>query len=207
MKRSSISILMVLICLCTSCSSNVFNVFPASGICGLHAPWDNLEDETLFHCFTSGGNFFFLYEVRDSTITYITDFKGESDVETEDRVEIFFSPEQSMEKYFCAEIDPLGRVLDYEGRYYRHLDYGWNFKTMSIAGQLTPQGYVVLGKVSVDELESLGVDVDGGFYMGVFRADYRKDLSVNWYSAVSSDDEYPDFHKPDMLFATKLFDK
>ena len=82
-----------------------------------------------------------------------------------------------------------------------------NFKTMSIAGQLTPQGYVVLGKVSVDELESLGVDVDGGFYMGVFRADYRKDLSVNWYSAVSSDDEYPDFHKPDMLFATKLSDK
>ena len=57
------------------------------------------------------------------------------------------------------------------------------------------------------ELESMGVDVDGGFYMGVFRADYRKDLSVNWYSAVSSDDEYPDFHKPDMLFATKLFDK
>ncbi len=206
MKRSSLPVLTVIVWLCASCSSNIFTVFPASGISGLHAPWDGLEDETVFHCFTAGSDFFFLYEVSDSTVTYVPDFKGESDVEVEDRVEIFFSPQQSMEKYYCAEIDPLGRVLDYEGRFCRHLDYGWNFRTLDIIGRLTPQGYMVAGKISVAELESIGVDVNGGFYMGVFRADYCQDLSVNWYSAVSSDDESPDFHKPDMLFATK-FDK
>ena len=204
MKRSTLEVLLAMLWICTGCASNVFNVFPASGICGLHAPWDSLEDETLFHCFTSGEDFFFLSQVKDSTLTYLPEFKGESDVEVEDRVEIFFSPEQTMENYYCAEIDPLGRVLDYQGRFYRHLDYGWNFKTLKIRGWLTPQGYTVAGKVSVAELEGLGVDVEGGFYMGVFRADYRQDLSVNWYSAVSSDDPSPDFHKPDMLFATKF---
>ena len=50
----------------------------------------------------------------------------------------------------------------------------------------------------------LGLRLEEGFYMGVFRADYRKDGSVNWYSAVITDDETADFHKPDMLFKAIL---
>ena len=182
-----------------------FTVRPAASIDGLLAPWDALEDDnTLFRCFSDEESFYFTYEVVDPTPTYSEDFSGEDQVENEDRVEIFFSPKQSMDNYYCAEIDPLGRVLDYSGHYYRDLDYGWNFSTMRLLGELTENGYIVAGKVSKAELRELGCDLECGFWMGVFRADYRPDLSVNWYSAVSTDDISPDFHKPDVLFFTKI---
>lgn len=181
-----------------------FTVSPAAFIDGLHAPWDGLEDDTVFRCFSDEESFMFFYEVTDSTLTYAENFDGEATVENEDRVEIFFSPKRSMEEYYCAEIDPLGRMLDYSGHYYRDLDYGWNFRSMRLLGQVTENGYIVAGKVSKAELRELGCDLEGGFRMGVFRADYRPDMSVNWYSAVSTEDVSPDFHKPDVLFFTKI---
>ncbi len=182
----------------------VFVVSSSAAIDGLHAPWDGLEDSTLFRCFSDGESFYFFYEVHDPTPTYAERFDGEATVENEDRVEIFFSPGRSMDDYYCAEIDPLGRVLDYSGHYYRDIDYGWNFRTMRLFGQLTADGYIVAGKVSKAELRELGCDLEGGFWMGVFRADYHSDMSVNWYSAVATDDISPDFHKPDVLFFTKI---
>ena len=62
----------------------------------------------------------------------------------------------------------------------------------------------VSGSIDLNELRELGLRLEEGFYMGVFRADYRKDGSVNWYSAVITDDETADFHKPDMLFKAIL---
>lgn len=191
-------------CAGAATDGGAFVVSPAAAIDGLHAPWDGLEDNTLFRCFADGESFYFSYEVPDPTPTYAENFDGEATVENEDRVEIFFSPKRSMDDYYCAEIDPLGRVLDYSGHYYRDIDYGWNFRSMRLLGQLTENGYIVAGKVSKAELRELGCDLEGGFWMGVFRADYRPDMSVNWYSAVSTDDISPDFHKPEVLFFTKI---
>ena len=189
---------------CRQTSNSCFEIGSVACIDGLYAPWDSLEDDTAFRCFADSSNFYFYYEVRDSTITLVPNYVGESDVEVEDRVEIFFSPVSSMDEYYVAEIDPLGRVLDYKGLYYRHLDYGWDFSSMSLIGVLTQSGYVVAGKIGLGELEALGLNLGDGFYMGVFRADYRPDMSVNWYSAISTDDKSPDFHKPDMLFKAKI---
>ena len=190
-----------------TCQESAFVIGGTSGIDALHAPWDGLEDVTRFRCFADDERFYFYYEVADSTLTLIDPFEGERTIDYEDRVEIFFSKDSVMTNYYCAEIDPLGRRMDYASSYKHPLDYEWDFKTMRQAGQLTDEGYMVAGSVAVCELMEYGVDLNGGFYLGVFRADFHKDGSVNWYSAVSSDDEYPDFHKPDMLFATKLFDK
>lgn len=191
---------------CRNSANDGFVIGASASIDGLYAPWDSLEDDTAFRCFADKANLYFYYEVRDSTITTVPEFTGESDVEVEDRVEIFFSSISSMDEYYVAEIDPLGRVLDYKGLYYRHLDYGWNFSSMNLVGKLTEAGYVIAGKIGLDELKELGLNLRDGFYMGVFRADYRPDLSVNWYSAVSSDDKSPDFHKPDMLFKAKIIE-
>ena len=131
------------------------------------------------------------------------DYQGEKDVEPEDRVEIFFSPREEMDIYWCAEMDPAGRVLDYEAKYYRVMDYGWNFSTLELASNIKENGYTLWGKISKDELRALGVDLSN-FRMGVFRADFRPDGSVNWYSAVPTEDKSPDFHKPDLLFSASM---
>ena len=189
---------------CTDSKEKVFTVGEDSTIFGLHAPWDGLEDNTVFGCFAGEDYFYFYYDVIDPTVTLKEGFKEEKDVEPEDRVEIFFSPRPEMDIYYCAEIDPEGRVLDYSSKYYREMDYGWNFSTMDLFSKITEKGYLIAGRVSKEELRSLGLDLEGGFSMGVFRADFREDGTVNWYSAIPSDDKAPDFHKPDMLFRAKM---
>ena len=205
MKRIVIALLAL--SLLASCGNrgggNVFFIGPAAEINTLHAPWDGLDDNTTFRCFSDSEWFYFTYEVEDATITLKDDYQGEKDVEPEDRVEIFFSPREEMDIYWCAEIDPAGRVLDYEAKYYRVMDYGWNFSTLELASNIKENGYTLWGKISKDELRRLGVDLSN-FRMGVFRADFRPDGSVNWYSAVPTEDKSPDFHKPDLLFSASM---
>lgn len=181
-----------------------FEIGGASRIDALHAPWDGLEDVTTFRCHADQERFYFHYEVVDSTLTLLDPYEGERTVDWEDRVEIFFSQDADMTAYFCAEIDPMGRRMDYSSSYKCPLDYEWNFSTMRQAGQVTDQGYIVAGSVAISELAELGVDLKNGFYLGVFRADFHQDGSVNWYSAVKTDDESPYFHKPNVLFPARI---
>lgn len=189
---------------CGNYGDSVFEIPGAGMIDGLHAPWDGLDDSTKFRCFCDRDNLYFFYDVKDSTVTLTENFGGEADVEPEDRVEIFFSPEPDMEQYYCAEIDPLGRVLDYSCRFPSIMDYSWDFSTLETFGRLTGDGYSVFGKISRKELERLGLKPCKIVYIGVFRADFHADGTVNWYSHVETDDESPFFHKPGMLFRTVM---
>ena len=64
------------------------------------APWDYLEDETVFRCFFSSQYFYFSFNVADATPIMCREFVQESDVEAEDRVEIFFSASKDMGQYY-----------------------------------------------------------------------------------------------------------
>ena len=169
-----------------------------------HAPWDDMDDSTSFRCFATDSLFFFRFDVMENTLTLEEGFKDERDVEYEDRVEIFFSPAGELKTYVGAEIDPMGRVMDYKCTYYRDFDYGWNFETMECFRRMTPSGYSIAGHVSWSELEDLGIDNRKGFLMGAFRADFRPDKSVNWYSLKLTSDEEADFHQRNVFFEAKV---
>ncbi len=174
----------------------------------LQAPWDGLQDDTRFCCHRAGEKFFFSYEVSDTTLTLTEPFTGERDVDPEDRVEFFFSSADDMsEGYYCAEIDPLGHVMDYHAKLVRDFDFSWNYETLEVSTMLTPWGYRVGGSIDVSELESLGLDLEEGFSFGVFRADFTRKDSVNWYSLVPTDDVSADFHKPDVLCRCRMTPK
>lgn len=186
------------------CSKDFTDVGSGFRSDALYAPWDGLVNDTRFTCHSTADSFFFNFEVVDSTITLTRSFGGERDVEPEDRVEVFFSPGKKMKEYYCAEIDAEGHVMDYKAHYYRDLDYEWNFSTLKTFARLTPWGYRVMGSVSLDELRGLGMDLEKGFYMGVFQADFNPEGDVHWFSLVKTDDVSPDFHKPDVLFPCRM---
>jgi len=149
----------------------------------LQAPWHGKTDRTRFSCHSSEDRFFFSFEVEDSTFV-LAGYTGQSCqedsfggvdervVDGEDRVEVFFSPDKSLKNgYYCAEIDAAGRIMDYRAVYFRNFDFAWNFKTMKAEGMVTPWGYRVCGSVSREELESLGIALEKGFWFGAFRGD------------------------------------
>lgn len=204
MRRSSLLLAALLFC-AVACKQPkaVFEVNMASGFDSFHAPWSGLDDDTRFRCFSDEESFNFVYFVNDTTITLKEPFTGEDDVNPEDRIEIFFSPSLSMEKYYCAEIDPLGRIMDYSSNNKREFDFSWNFKTLRTVGQLTDTGYIVEGRIEKSELVELGVDLNG-FWMGVFRDDFADFHEPIWYSVVPTDDEFPNFHQSAVLFYAKI---
>ena len=179
----------------------IWDVIPP--VTGFHAPWDGLDDETRFKCFVTDSQFFFRFDVDEISLALKDGYSNEMDVEPEDRVEVFFAPAGKLGTYVGAEIDPMGRVLDYQCTYYRKFDYSWNFSTLVCSQEIREGGYSVAGSVTRKELIEQGVDIDAGFLMGVFRADFRPDGTVNWYSMKLTDDKHADFHQPNVFFPAK----
>ena len=161
---------------------------------GLTNPWGKEGiDQTKFKAFHSENYFYFCFEVIDSTLTTFN-FEEELTVAKEDRVELFFSPDTTLNQYFCIEIDPLGRILDYSAQSYRKFNEEWGFENADVSTSLTDSGYSVEGRIPLDELKAMGII--SNFYLGVFRADFKKSGKVTWYSWISPKSIEPDFHIP-----------
>jgi hypothetical protein len=162
----------------------------------LVAPWEKESwDKTTFRAFVSSNTFNFAFHVLDNTLTTVP-FENELSVESEDRVELFFASDTTLTKYYCIEIDPKGNVLDYSARYYRDFNQGWNFNSKALASKITNNGYIVEGKISLNELNELGIS--NTFYLGIFRADFKSNMAddVTWFSWIKPKSPAPDFHIP-----------
>lgn len=141
----------------------------------------------------------FLYTVEDSDVVCHPMISEEMDIADEDRIEFGLSPEDPLAPYYFFEIDSMGRVLDYESRYYRHFDDTWDFDGLQVLGRRTETGYQVEGTFSLQGLRDLGViRPDGKFLAGFFRGEYISlnddDKNHKWISWVYSETAHADFH-------------
>ena len=97
-------------------------------------------------------------------------------------------------------------IIQADNPFYEELNKGIleaadEFKAYGIDVIIETAVFTAKAQISkINELLEMGMNLEKGFRMGVFRADFTPEGNVNWYSAVSSDDKSPDFHKPDMLF-------
>ena len=183
---------MVIFSVCAAISADV------EGLCDIHGR----RDKTKFHCSVDSELFKFEFAVDDATVCKVDKWTGESDVDHEDRAEIFFSSTADMIRpYYALEIDRAGRVHDYRAVHYRKFDSSWNFRTLMVSTRESPGGYAVSGSIVLDELKSLGLGCKQPLYLGVFKADWRgSDENSVWASAVPQGAGDPDFHRPGVLF-------
>lgn len=162
----------------------------------LIAPWeDDSPDQTRFKAFVSKNYFNFIFQVEDHSLVTLP-FEKELSVAGGDRVELFFASDSSLTKYYCVEMDPKGNILDYSAENYRKFNDQWDFESIEVTTKTTDKGYVVEGRISLGELENLGIG--RSFYLGVFRADFKnsKTKEVSWYSWIKPRKSSPDFHIP-----------
>lgn len=170
---------------------------------GFHAPWDGKDDDTRLTMWRDADSLYFRFDVSENTLTLAQEVSSESDIEPEDRIELFFSATDDMSTpYYGIEIDPAGNILDYKVGYYRKFDYGWTFPGVTVKTSIAEGGYCVEAHFSRRELEALGIGRK--FWLGAFRDDFLPDGSVVWYSRRPTSDKEPDFHKPDILISAKI---
>ncbi len=167
-------------------------------------PWeDRTAPITEFRALCDDKSLYFSFSVHDEDVVIEEKFDTESIVAREDRVEIFFACDDKLKEYFCLEVDPLGRVLDYAASYYRRFDSSWDLPGVRTAARITGEGYIVEGSVPLKSLEAVGLPplgTDRLLKVGLFRADFNHGLNSklheHWISWVDPLTEKPDFHVP-----------
>jgi hypothetical protein len=156
----------------------------------------------------------FTFDVEDSDIVVSEDWKGESTLDGEDRVEIFFAKDAALAEYWCIEIDSRGRVHDYFAKHYRKFDSDWNCPGIKAEGSVTPTGYTVRASIPLKVLaDLLGRPIVAGseIRIGLFRAEFygkqpatHGESDDNWISWVKPDSKKPDFHIPSAFRTWRL---
>jgi hypothetical protein len=165
-------------------------------------PWNSeVQPSTTLKLLRDNKFLYFYFDAKDNEVVVKNPFEQERDVELEDRVELFFSKDSTMQQYYCFEIDALGRTLSYGARHYRQMDFDWNVpeeyqvRTTSYEG-----GYRVEGAIPWDFIASL--TDKKSIYMGAYRAEFsmKNDSIVeNWLTWVNPNTPSPDFHVPTSL--------
>ncbi len=170
-------------------------------------PWNKeVSPETSLSMLSDGRYLYFFFDVSDGEIVTAPGFQQERDIEKGDRVELFFSKDKDMRKYYCFEIDPEGRTLSYAAQHYRQMDYDWDVPAgYEVAARARPGGYSVEGAIPLEFLEGLknGEDV----FFGAYRAEFSREgdkLVENWLTWVDPGTGSPDFHIPASLGKLRL---
>jgi hypothetical protein len=167
-------------------------------------PWEHeVAPFTEFRALCNDNYFYFSFTAYDEDVIVEEKFGTESVVAREDRVEIFLACDDKLKEYFCLEVDPLGRVLDYAASYYRKFDNSWDLPRARTAASITNEGYTVEGSIPLKSLEAIGLPPLGTGRLlkaGLFRADFNHGLNSKpkeqWISWVDPATERPDFHVP-----------
>jgi len=155
--------------------------------------------------------FYFRFDVQACKILTLINTNHKLEVMNSDRVEIFFRTNGQLNPYYCLEMDPLGRVLDYKSRYYRQFDYEWHWpgeKQLAVNAGYTGNGYFVEGSVTLESLKQLNLLHNHELQAGLFRGECIKlpdpEADFQWISWIQPASKHPDFHIPSAFGTIKL---
>ena len=165
-------------------------------------PWDNkTPPKTEFKALWSEQNLYFLFKMVDKEIILIRKNNGVEEINTSDRVELFFKKDDGLNPYYCLEMDSAARVLDFRAYPNKKFQFDWNWPTngLQLKTSLTKDGYIVEGTISLESLRNLNL-IDGAYIKaGIYRANYHQTdegLQDNWISWVVPNSATPNFHIP-----------
>jgi hypothetical protein len=189
-------------------------------------PWqERTAPDTDFQALCDDDYFYFAFRVMDADLFVLTHLPEEGYAVFEDRVEMYFARDDQMQNYYCIEIDPHGRTMDYSGAYYRQLDLNWHCPGLETQGVMLGQGYTVEGRIPLTTFVDLGFPAlrpGTKIRFGLFRAEFSHDRSGKpveqkdsihnlglridgpppleaWMSWIDPEITQPDFHVPSAL--------
>lgn len=153
-----------------------------------------LWDETfLFFCFT-------VYD----PLTYINKKDNTFDsIGASDRVELFFRKDQTLNPYYCLEIDASARIMDFKAHPNKNFDFEWSWPNndLIVKSAINDDCFTVEGAISIASLKKLDLIQNGIIETGIFRAKYNKIEANNsyeptWITWINPNTKSPDFHTP-----------
>lgn len=167
------------------------------------SPWDGDKiKEIEFKALWSKDTFFFRFQVNDSEIHIDTTDNTINSINNSDRVELFFRTNDSLDPYYCLEIDPTPRIMDFKAHPNKQFDFNWNWpsKDIVVKSSINKKRFTVEGAISIASITKLGLIKDGKIEAGIYRAKYNKQsdgsYEPTWITWVNPNTESPNFHTP-----------
>ncbi|MFI0429370.1 sugar-binding protein [Mariniflexile sp. HMF6888] len=166
-----------------------------------HSPWEEIKNtETKFKALWDCNFLFFCFEVLDDNIYVDKADNSFNSINRSDRVELFFRSNASLDPYYCLEIDPTPRIMDFKAYPNKNFDFNWNWpkENLIVRSSFNSKGFCIEGKISMASLKKLNLLHDNMIETGIYRAKYHKsEKSVYepiWLTWVNPSTETPNFH-------------
>ena len=173
----------------------------AINLTGFCSPWENIERAlTTFKALWDGEHLFFCFNILDNSIHIDKTDNSYNSINVSDRVELFFRTDTSLNPYYCLEIDPTPRIMDFKAHPNNNFDFDWNWpqEDLIVKSNINDKGFSVEGKISIVSLKRLNLIHEDKIETGIFRAKYyevgqalRKPIWLTW---VDPKTETPNFH-------------
>jgi hypothetical protein len=165
------------------------------------SPWDTAEPSKIeFRALWDGVNFFFCFTVFDSKIHIDTKDDSVDSINNSDRVELFFRPDDSLNPYYCLEMDTDARIMDFIAYPNKNFDFNWNWpkNAIEVKSSKNDVSFTVEGAISIDSLNQFHLIKENKIETGVFRAKYNSQDNINfeptWITWINPKTETPNFH-------------
>jgi len=168
------------------------------------SPWSDLKPEKMeFRALWDTEHLFFCYTVYDTNIHIDRQDDSVDSIGESDRVEIFFRTDAGLNPYYCLEIDPSPRIMDFKASPKKKFDFDWNWPNNDLIVKSTTKEdrFIVEIAITIQSLKNFDLIKDNSIEAGIYRAKYTKQennlFEPTWISWVNPNTETPNFHVPD----------
>lgn len=165
------------------------------------SPWNSKSpSKTEFKALWDENNLYFSFKVYDDTIYIDKEDNSIQSIGSSDRVELFFRTDESMNPYYCLEIDPSSRIMDFKAYPNKDFDFSWKWpsRDINIKSHSKVDYFIVEGSITISSMKSFNLIKDNRIETGIFRAKYSKSKNLNyeptWISWVKPKSLTPNFH-------------
>lgn len=165
------------------------------------SPWDDSEINRIeFRALWDLDSIYFSFKVYDKEIYIDTTDNTKDSIGNSDRVEIFLRSDKALNPYYCLEIDPTSRIMDFIAKPIKEFDLDWNWPKEDLTVKTTKNEdyFVVEIAITISSLKVFNLIKDNKIEAGIFRAKYNERENVGftptWISWVNPETETPNFH-------------
>ncbi|MFD1614107.1 carbohydrate-binding family 9-like protein [Gelatiniphilus marinus] len=175
------------------------------------SPWDDKKiDKIEFRALYTTEHLFFNFKVFDAEIYVDSTDDTHNSINNSDRVELFFRADKSLNPYYCLEIDPTPRIMDFIAKPNKNFDFNWNWpaEAINVKSFKHDNSFTVEGSISLASLKQFNLLKDGTIETGIYRAKYHKQThgsyEPTWITWVNPQTEEPNFHTPSSFGVLKF---
>ncbi|MGY0408510.1 MAG: sugar-binding protein [Polaribacter sp.] len=175
------------------------------------SPWNSKEIKKIeFRALWDSEKLFFTFKVEDPEVYIHPSKNTHKSINNSDRVELFFRSDSAMNPYYCLEIDPTLRIMDFKAKPNKEFDFNWNWPSedIDVKASIEKTHFIVEGAINIYSLETFGLLKNRQIETGIYRAKYNKHENGNyeptWVTWVNPKIETPNFHVKSSFGVLKL---